>query len=290
MKHNHDNPLFISADALGQELQTGDVRLIDGSWYLPAMERDGRAEFKNVRISNAVYFDINAIADTSANLPHMLPSPEHFSSEIGRLGISENDNIVVYDGPGMFSAARVWWSLHVMGAINVRILEGGIDNWIASGKSTQSGDVSVPKAVSFKADINPASTKSFDEMLQSLKTGNSKILDARPFKRFTAEMGEPREGLRSGHIPGSHSVPSTSVTQNGTLLSIDELKAVFSDLRIDQSNHIITSCGSGVTAAILSLALESIGHTNYSLYDGSWADWGARDNAPIAQWATPSQG
>lgn len=276
---------FISADELAGKLKNSPPKCVDASWYLPAMERDGKAEFAEARIPGAVFFDIDTIADTSAGLPHMLPTPEAFGDAVEWLGIGETDEIIVYDGPGMFSAARVWWTLRVMGASNVRILEGGFDRWRQAGHPLETGAPPAPAPAVFKTAFNGKKVWGFETMLANIRRGESLVLDARPLARFTGEAAEPRPGLASGHVPGSRSLAATDVVRDGCLLPEDELARKLREVAADKASHIVTSCGSGVTAAILSLALDVCGHESHALYDGSWSEWGGRKDAPVARWA-----
>lgn len=255
---------------------------VDASWYLPAQNRDGRAEFDEIRIPGAVYFDIDEISDRDSPLPHMLPSPDTFAQAVGGMGIAHTDEIIVYDGPGLFSCARVWWMFRIMGARNVRIVDGGFDSWRKKGLPTERGLPEPIRKAVFQPDFDASRVKSIADIRANMKTGAAMVLDARPYGRFTGEVPEPRPGLRSGHIPGSHSLPFSEFVENGKLKDITALKAIFGGLSLDR--EAITTCGSGVTAAVISLALESVGHTNNSLYDGSWAEWGQAEDAPIAQW------
>lgn len=278
------NPFFISAQELEGELGSPDLRIVDSSWYLPAMNRDPKAEFAENRLPGAVYFDIDDIADKNSDLPHMLPSPEAFGEAMGRLGLSENDRIVVYDGPGLFSSARGWWSLWVMGARNVRILEGGMDGWKKEGRPLETGEPAHPRPASFQTNFSAGRVRDFDYMLKNLKNGTTIVLDARPYGRFIGQDPEPRPGLRSGHMPGARSMPAIDLVRDGRLLPKEELRILLEDNDVKPGRHVTTTCGSGATAAILTLALEAIGHGDHSLYDGSWADWGSRPNAPVAIW------
>lgn len=279
-----ENPFFIIAGDLAQKLENTDLRVVDASWYLPAMGRNGRKEFEVARIPGAVFFDIDAVCDTDSDLPHMLARPEEFAKAIGQMGISQTDEIIIYDGPGVFSSARVWWNFRVMGAKNVKILTGGIDGWKAKGLPLETGAPQDKKAVKFTPKFQAEAVRDYKAMRDNLKNGDIIVLDARPLKRFTGEEAEPRPGLAAGHMPGSRSLPAAELIANGALLPINTLKQRFDALGIKPDSHVTTSCGSGVTAAILSMALESIGHKHHSLYDGSWAEWGARSDAPVTKW------
>mgnify|MGYP001949356258 CR=1 FL=1 len=248
------------------------------------MERDGKAEFDASRIQGAQYFDINAIADLTTDLPHMMPSGETFETAAGAMGISENDEIIVYDGPGLFSSARVWWTFRTMGASNVKILKGGFDGWKSAGLPVETGAPTEPAPSIFKASFKGDKVRDYVYMKSNVKRGDTLVLDARPFGRFAGEVPEPRAGLKSGHIPGSKSLPAMELIKDGALLLPEELEARFAEVGIANADHVTTTCGSGVTAAILSLALDTLGHKDHSLYDGSWADWGSRSDAPVAKW------
>jgi len=275
---------FITSEELIAVLDRETLRLVDASWYLPAMNRDGKEEFEKARIRGAQYFDIDTICETASDLPHMLPSPEGFASAVGTMGICESDEIVIYDGPGLFSSARVWWMFKLMGAENVRILAGGFDGWKTFGNPIETGPAQTPQPASFKTEFNADAVSNADDMLANIRRGETLVLDARPFGRFTGEVPEPRAGLRSGHIPGSKSLPASDVIREGRLLPQEELGSVLETIGVRAGTQVTTTCGSGVTAAILTLALETIGHEGNSLYDGSWADWGARGDVPIARW------
>lgn len=214
----------------------------------------------------------------------MLPTPKEFASAVGALGINENDDIVVYDGLGIFSAARCWWSLRTMGATSVRILQGGFDSWKDAGHPIETMPPKSLTPASFTPKFDATKVSGFDTTLLKIKDKNSVIMDARPYVRWLGKAKEPRAGLRSGHMPGSFSLPASDLVVDGNLLDIEQLKSKFFDLKISSDMHVTTSCGSGVTAAIISLALDSIGHKNHTLYDGSWAEWGAREDAPVIEW------
>jgi thiosulfate/3-mercaptopyruvate sulfurtransferase len=270
----------VSADWVEKQLGAPEFRIVDASWYLPAQGRNGALEYSTGHIPGAVFFDQDVIADTTTGLPHSLPSPSFFAQAVGQLGISADDTIVVYDGPGFFSAPRAWWMFRVMGARRVYVLDGGLDGWKAEGRPLQT-DMPEPAPVTFEARFDRARITSFDQMSEIADTGDKQIADARPAGRFTGEEPEPREGMRSGHMPGARSVPAASLSENGRLKDLATLRSIFTSAGIDLNNPVVTSCGSGVTAAAVTLALESLGHSDNSLYDGSWSEWGSKTDTPI---------
>lgn len=275
------SPFVVSAEWLEAKLDEPGLSIVDGSWYLPAHKRDARAEYEAGHIPGAVFFDQDLVVDLSAALPHTLPQPQQFGQFVSSMGISADDTIVVYDGPGFFSAPRVWWMFRLMGATNVFVLDRGFDGWKAEGRRVTSEPTRV--APSYFDVLNAAElVATFDDMVQIVADGSAQIADARSPGRFTGEEAEPRPGMRSGHMPGARNVPASALSKDGEFLSVDELRAVLLQAGIDLSRPVVTSCGSGVTAAAISLALASVGHTDNRLYDGSWTEWGGRNDTPVA--------
>jgi thiosulfate/3-mercaptopyruvate sulfurtransferase len=272
---------FVSTDWLAEHRKSPDVAIVDASWYLPTANRDAHAEYLAGHIPGAVFFDIDGIADRTTTLPHMLPTPADFARMVGALGINEGMTIVVYDEAGLFSAPRVRWTFRVMGARDVRILAGGGPKWRAERRPLETGAPSRPPA-HFATNFDPHAVVDFATVDRRRHDLDTTIVDARPAPRFFGAEPEPRPGLRRGHIPKSRNVPSASLVANGELRSPAELRKIFDEAGIDLENPLITSCGSGITAAVVALGLEVAGASHVALYDGSWAEWGARPDAEIA--------
>ncbi|MGE0053706.1 MAG: 3-mercaptopyruvate sulfurtransferase [Hyphomicrobium sp.] len=273
---------IVETDWLESHLSSPDLVILDGSWHLPTANRDAKAEYLAEHIPGAIFFDIDDLSDEKSHLPHMLPSTVKFSSRMKKMGIGDGARIVVYDTSGIFSAARVWWTFRAMGHQDVAVLNGGLRKWKAEGRPTEDGPAPRRSERHYSPLQNTELLRDIDEMKALIKKPGAQIVDARPAGRFEGRDAEPRPGLRMGHIPGSKNIPSqTLLTPQGTFKSPEELAALFKAVDIDVTKPVVTTCGSGVTASMLALALAVLGQTNAAVYDGSWAEWGAEDSLPI---------
>lgn len=270
----------VSADWLEQNLDRPGLSIVDASWYLPAQGRNGRREYDAGHIPGAVFFDQDAVVAPGSTLPHTLPDAPTFERYASSMGIARDDTIVVYDGPGLFSAPRVWWMFRLMGAESVFVLEGGLDRWREAGRRLTAEPTRIAPSA-FAARLDKARVASLAQMRRIVGEGGAQIADARAPGRFAGSEPEPRAGIRPGHMPGAANVPASTLARDGRLLPPAELRAAFERAGIDLDKPVVTSCGSGVTAAVLSLALETLGHDDHRLYDGSWTEWGGLDDTPV---------
>lgn len=278
-----DPKTLVSTDWLADSLGEPDLRILDASWYLPTQNRDPKAEYAAGHIPGARFFDIDAVSDSNSDLPHMAPPAEKFMSRMRALGVGDGHRVIVYDGAGLFSAARVWWTFRHMGNTNIAVLDGGLPKWIAERRSVETLAPTV-RDRHMTATRNADLVRDVTQVALASKLNQAEIVDARAAERFRGDAPEPRQGLRAGHIPNSKNVPFTTLlNENKTMKPAAELKAIFEAAGVDLSRPIITSCGSGVTAAVLSLALEVIGHRDHSLYDGSWTEWGSYSDLNVEQ-------
>jgi len=277
-----DPKTLVSTDWLAAHMKDPDLRILDGTMFMAAEGRDGRAEYEAAHIPGARFFDIDEISDARSELPHMAPPVEKFMSKLRAMGVGDGHQVVVYDAKGLFSAARVWWLFRLMGQDNIAVLDGGFPKWQAEGRAIED----MPPVIRDRhmtVRRQNHMVKDVTQVSAAAKLGDYEILDARAAARYRGEAPEPREGLRSGHIPGSKNVPYTSLlNEDMTMKDPDDLRAILAAAGVDMTKPVITSCGSGVTAAVINLALERIGKTDHALYDGSWTEWGAFPTLPVA--------
>lgn len=272
---------FISTEALALTLWNTHIKPVDASWFMPDSGRNAKAEYSKCHLPRAVYFNIDDICDTGSPFPHMLPNEEEFEQKVGAIGISNHDRVVIYDSAGLFSAARVWWMLRVFGFDKVQILEGGLPKWIAEGRQIESGYVEIVPA-RFAARFNPILYRSYHDIMHNIGTRQEQLLDARSPGRYLGTEPEPRPGLRSGHIPGAVNLHYRDcLDANGMMKPKEHLQQLFLQAGVDIAKPVVSSCGSGVTACILALAMHRMGKHNVPVYDGSWAEWGAIPESPV---------
>lgn len=283
-------PSLIDTADLARRLGTAGLRVVDASWYLPQTARDARAEYRSGHIPGAVFFDLDTHSDPATSLPHMLPSAESFARGMSGLGLSDEDLIVVYDGSGAnLSAARVWWMFRAFGHPQVAVLDGGLGRWQGEGRPLETGDVT-PSPGRFHATLDPARVRSLEAVRDAVAAGRAQLVDARSRGRFEGSEPEPRPGLRGGHVPGSRNLPYTElVDADGLVRPPAELRTRFATAGVDLARPIIASCGSGVSACAIALALDRLGCTDVAIYDGSWTEWAARSDTAVAT-GTPEVG
>ena len=270
---------LVSTSWLAEHL--GEVSLLDGSWWMPAEGRSGRDEYLQAHIPGAAFFDIDAIADHTVDLPHMLPAPQAFAEAAGKLGLSRDRVVVAYDTFGVRAAARVWWTLRVMGFDKVFVLDGGLRAWMAEGRPVEAGDV-IPAPTVVTPVFRPELVRDVDDVRALLDSHAAQIVDARGGARFRAEVPEPRAGLRAGHMPGALNLPfDTLIHADGRMKPAADLAVLFDATKVDRAQPIVTTCGSGITASVVALALARLGRGDAAVYDGSWTEWGGLPDTPV---------
>lgn len=279
-----DIPALVSTDWLAAHLDDADMRVLDGSYHLPAAKRDAAAEFEAARIPGALRFDIDAVSDRTNALPHMLPAPEAFAEAVGALGIDNQTHVVAYDSYGLMSAARVWWMFRIFGHDRVSVLDGGFPKWTKEGRATHGGEAASVAPRRFSARFRPELVRAKAEIEANVGAPTMQVVDARAAGRFAGTVPEPRPGMRTGHIPGSRNLPYTDLLDaaTGTVRPPAEIASRFAAAGIDLTKPLVASCGSGVTACVLALGAFQLGHDSVAVYDGSWSEWGRPEGPPIA--------
>ena len=274
---------LVSTQWLADHLNDPKVKILDATFKLPGVLPLPKDDFLSAHIPGAAFFDVDAVSDHSSLLPHMFPGGEQFGRDVGSLGIGNDDTVVVYDAGGWVAAPRAWWMFLSFGHKDVRVLDGGLKKWLAEGRSVESGDAN-PMPKTFKAAFDAHRVRSMQQLIGNLESKAEQVIDARPSGRFDGSVPEPRAGLRAGHIPGARSVPYANLfdANTGAMKSLDDLRVAFSGAGVDFKKPIVTSCGSGVSAGVLTLALYRLGIADSALYDGSWSEWGAAGGPPVA--------
>jgi thiosulfate/3-mercaptopyruvate sulfurtransferase len=277
-----DDPL-VSTDWLAAHLDDPKVRIVDASFKMPGVLPLPKDDYLKAHIPAAVFFDVDAVSDHADPLPHMFPGADQFGRDVGALGIGNDDTVVVYDAGGWVAGPRAWWMFLSFGHSNIRVLDGGLKKWIGEGRPVESGPVT-SRPATFKAAFDAMRVRTIQQMVANLTTKDAQVIDARAGDRFAGSVPEPRPGLRSGHIPGSRNVPYPELfdARTGAMKPLDELRKVFTGAGVDMTRPIVTTCGSGVSALVLTLALYRLGVRGTALYDGSWSEWGLPDGPPVA--------